>query len=66
MPTLSGIGVTLGRDGELTAPIVVLAEPVEVVKGWVGEEVGVMDEVKGIGVFLADGGCLELAWKRDE
>ncbi len=55
------MSVALRRDAVLPAHIFVLAEPVGVVNGRIGEVVGGMDEAEGIGVFLANGGCLELA-----
>ena len=55
------VGVALRRDAELPAHVVVLAEPVGVVEGRVGEdvvgaEVGMLDVAEGVGVFLADVG----------
>jgi hypothetical protein len=55
------VGVALGRDAELPAHVVVLAEPVGVVEGRVGEhvvgaQVGVEVAAEGVGVLGAEVG----------
>ena len=55
------VGVALGRDAELPAHVVVLAEPVGVVEGRVGEdvvgaEVGMEVAAEGVGVLGAEVG----------
>ena len=61
MPHPGEVGVAFGGQAELPAHVVVLAEPVGVVEGWIGEDVvgaqvGVQVAAEGVGVFGAEVG----------